>query len=130
MGIEVQKSALPTLFNFARVRAASQPHLECSFQNILSWTFLGNKNFAQRNNGATSSSASSASRGGGDRDDIYTSMEALHSYNVDNQQRLPAARKPRVKVLPDFDPFTPKPSRTNPNVMFKRPSSMSSLVMY
>ena len=27
MGIEVQKSALPTLFNFARVRAASQPHV-------------------------------------------------------------------------------------------------------
>ena len=104
--------------------------MECSTQNILLWTFLGNKNFAQRNNGATSSSASSASRGGGDRDDIYTSMEALHSYNVDNQQRLPAARKPRVKVLPDFDPFQPKPSRTNPNVMFKRPSSMSSLVMY
>ena len=27
MGIVVQKSALPTLFNFARVRAASQPHV-------------------------------------------------------------------------------------------------------
>ena len=27
MGIEVQKSALPILFNFARVRAASQPHV-------------------------------------------------------------------------------------------------------
>ena len=27
MGIEVQKSALPTLFNIARVRAASQPHV-------------------------------------------------------------------------------------------------------
>ena len=27
MGIEVQKSALPTLFHFARVRAASQPHV-------------------------------------------------------------------------------------------------------
>ena len=26
-GIEVQKSALPTLFNFDRVRAASQPHV-------------------------------------------------------------------------------------------------------
>ena len=34
-GIEVQKSALPTLFNFARVRAASQPHvfLKHSFQS-------------------------------------------------------------------------------------------------
>ena len=27
MGIEVQKSEFPTLFNFARVRAASQPHV-------------------------------------------------------------------------------------------------------
>ena len=27
MGIEVQKSALPTLFNFVRIRAASQPHV-------------------------------------------------------------------------------------------------------
>ena len=27
MGIGVQKSALPTLFHFARVRAASQPHV-------------------------------------------------------------------------------------------------------
>ena len=27
MPIKVQKSALPTLFNFARVRAASQPHV-------------------------------------------------------------------------------------------------------
>ena len=73
-------------------------------------------------------SPSNTSRGGGGPDDIYTSMEALHSYHVD--QRRPA-RKPRVKVLPDFanlDPFKPKPSRTNPNVMFKRPSSMSSLM--
>jgi hypothetical protein len=57
-------------------------------------------------------------------------MEALHSYHVD--QRRPA-RRPRVKVLPDFanlDPFKPKPSRTNPNVMFKRPSSMSSLMYW
>ena len=27
MGIESQKSALPTLFHFARVRAAHQPHV-------------------------------------------------------------------------------------------------------
>ena len=27
MGIKVKKSALPTLFNFARVRAAHQPHV-------------------------------------------------------------------------------------------------------
>ena len=27
MGIKAQKSALPTLFNFARVRAAHQPHV-------------------------------------------------------------------------------------------------------
>ena len=27
MGVKVQKSALPTLFNFARVRAAHQPHV-------------------------------------------------------------------------------------------------------
>ena len=27
MGIKVQKSTLPTLFNFARVRAAHQPHV-------------------------------------------------------------------------------------------------------
>ena len=27
MGIEVQKSAIPTLINFSRVRAASQPHV-------------------------------------------------------------------------------------------------------
>ena len=27
MGIEVQRSALPTLFHFDRVRAASQPHV-------------------------------------------------------------------------------------------------------
>ena len=32
MGIKVQKSALPTLFNFARVRAAHQPHVK-SFVN-------------------------------------------------------------------------------------------------
>ena len=31
MGIEVQKSALPTLFNFARVSAASQPHVEDAY---------------------------------------------------------------------------------------------------
>jgi len=28
MGIEVQKVALPILFHFARVRAASQPHVK------------------------------------------------------------------------------------------------------
>ena len=27
MGIEVEKSAFPTLFNFGRIRAASQPHV-------------------------------------------------------------------------------------------------------
>ena len=27
MGIEVQKSALPTLFNFAKVKEASKPHV-------------------------------------------------------------------------------------------------------
>ena len=38
MGIEVQKSALPTLFNFARVRAAHQPHVNLKRAYILqSW---------------------------------------------------------------------------------------------
>ena len=54
-----------------------------------------------------------------DASDIYTSMEALNSFGE---------QKRRVKVFPDFDPFKPKPSRTNPNVVFKRPSSMSSLM--
>ena len=35
MGIEVQKSALPTLFNFARVRAASQPHVNVIYEEPL-----------------------------------------------------------------------------------------------
>ena len=35
MGIEVQKSAIPILFNFARVKAASHPHV-CVFVTGLS----------------------------------------------------------------------------------------------
>ncbi len=41
MGIEVQKSALPISFNFARVRAASKPHVtsdwqaqDCQFESL------------------------------------------------------------------------------------------------
>jgi len=37
MGIEVQKNAFPTLFNFAKVRAASQPHV------LLTFTAMANK---------------------------------------------------------------------------------------
>ena len=45
MGIEVKKSALPTLFHFVRVRAAYQPHvyfdldvtLKHSVKDILSY---------------------------------------------------------------------------------------------
>ena len=35
MGIEVQKRALPTFFKFARVRAASQPHVSMEWIVIL-----------------------------------------------------------------------------------------------
>ena len=38
MGIEVQKSVLPTLFTFARVRAASQPHVH-HVHNIFVYNF-------------------------------------------------------------------------------------------
>ena len=34
MGIKVQKSALPTLFNFARVRAAHQPHVNVNVNEV------------------------------------------------------------------------------------------------
>ena len=34
MGIEVKKSALPTIFNFARVRAASQPQVGYNYAGI------------------------------------------------------------------------------------------------
>ena len=35
MGVEAQKSALPTLFHFARVRAAFQPSENLQCQGIL-----------------------------------------------------------------------------------------------
>merc|ERR1719350_2216359 len=58
-------------------------------------------------------------------DSLYTSMEALNnsSFGAGGQNRR---NQNRVKVLPDLEPT--KPSRTNPNVVFKRPSSMSSLM--
>ena len=57
-------------------------------------------------------------------DSLYTSMEALNnsSFGAGQNRR----NQNRVKVLPDLEPT--KPSRTNPNVVFKRPSSMSSLM--
>merc|ERR1712183_1215300 len=58
-------------------------------------------------------------------DSLYTSMEALNnsSFGAGGQNRR---NQNRVKVLPDLEPT--KPSRTNPNVVFERPSSMSSLM--
>ena len=45
MGIEVQKSAIPTFFNFARVRAAPQPHVKYDFkvfgQEFVFWPIVG-----------------------------------------------------------------------------------------
>ena len=73
-------------------------------------------------------------------DSLYTSMEALnnssfgagaHQHNSKQtaggiHQQNNRRNQNRVKVLPDLEPT--KPSRTNPNVVFKRPSSMSSLM--
>ena len=54
--------------------------------------------------------------------DLYTSMEALNNSSFGDNRR-------RVKVLPDIEPRTkPMPSRTNPNVVFKRPNSMTSMM--
>ena len=59
-------------------------------------------------------------------DSLYTSMEALNnsSFGAGQNRR----NQNRVKVLPDLNEQPTKPSRTNPNVVFKRPSSMSSLM--
>ena len=59
--------------------------------------------------------------------DLYTSMEALNNSSFgDNHRR----DNRRVKVLPDIEPRAarPMPSRTNPNVVFKRPNSMTSMM--
>ena len=40
MGIEVQKSALQTLFHFARVRVASQPHVSENFRTLMVEPFV------------------------------------------------------------------------------------------
>ena len=47
MGIEVQKSALPTLFHFGRVRTASQPHVRpqrnvINFLGLVAETYIKN----------------------------------------------------------------------------------------
>jgi len=63
--------------------------------------------------------------------DPYTSMEALNNSSFGDNRRT------RVKVLPDIEvphhfkaaaAAKPMPSRTNPNVVFKRPNSMSSMM--
>ena len=77
--------------------------------------------------GATTSSTSSSELRA--FDDSFTSMEALHSHINEGQVELNNIK--RVRVLPtDIDPFKPKPSKTNPNVMFKRPSSLSSMMYW
>ena len=62
-------------------------------------------------------------------DSLYTSMEALNNGSFGGHQNNNNRRNQnRVKVLPDLNEQPTKPSRTNPNVVFKRPSSMSSLM--
>ena len=66
-------------------------------------------------------------------DSLYTSMEALNNSSfggggIHQHQNNNRRNQNRVKVLPDLNEQPTKPSRTNPNVVFKRPSSMSSLM--
>ena len=103
-------------------------------ETTFNWTFDQSFAFVSGNthhhnlDGHISTSTSSP----GDSDP-YTSMEALNNSSFGDNRRT------RVKVLPDIEvphhfkaaaAAKPMPSRTNPNVVFKRPNSMSSMMYW
>lgn len=90
---------------------------------ILFFLFLGNKRRISLIDHISTST----------EDSLYTSMEALNNSSfggggIHQHQNNNRRNQNRVKVLPDLNEQPTKPSRTNPNVVFKRPSSMSSLM--
>ncbi len=60
-------------------------------------------------------------------DDIYTSMEAINESHINGHNGNNGFNGNIMMPDPDFMRFS-KPSKTNPNVVFKRPSSMSSMM--